>query len=323
MNNNLIDNLTAREREVLELLSSGMSNAEIAETMFVSVHTVKTHIRHILEKLELDSRHQAADAWKNRSSAQSRAGELNTLPRPEVRARLLWRWRGPGVGWATAATALAGLAFVIATAWVWRSTGIDGGEVTMQNTQNGMPDASDGTKGEEQGLPPAAEKAPNFYSPRTLDRLDLQRALEDPSPFVRPLIEDGVLTPDEYVAAAVASRTCTEQGTRAIEGVVVTEVTGTPGKLSFGFSAPAGAPLDAAGKVYEACHFEYFRDVQSLWNSAEAQARFAPHREKLAACMREAGATVPESPDNLDLFDASKAFAGDDSLRQLCALASY
>jgi hypothetical protein len=39
--------------------------------------------------------------------------------------------------------------------------------------------------------------------------------------------------------------------------------------------------------------------------------------------MREAGATVPENPDNLDLFQSSEAFAGDDSLRQRCIVASY
>ena len=108
-----------------------------------------------------------------------------------------------------------------------------------------------------------------------------------------------------------------------MEGIAVMDVAGAPGKLSFGFSAAAGEPLDAAGKVYEACHVEYFRDVQSLWNSANAQARFAPHREKIAACMREAGATVPESPDNLDLFQSSETFAGDDTLRQRCMLAAY
>ncbi|MGH2609548.1 MAG: response regulator transcription factor [Tepidiformaceae bacterium] len=329
MSSELFDNLTAREREVLDLLSRGMSNAEIAETMFVSVHTVKTHVRHILEKLELDSRHQAADALRNHSPGLSASpSELNSFHPPGVSVGVRSRRPNGGVSWAKtaarAAIVLAVPASVVAAAWVWRSTSIDG-DVATQLNHTSTPAAQvvggDGRNG-EQGPPLEEDQGPYFYSPRTLDRLDLQRALEDASPFARSLIEDGVLTPDEYVAAAVASHACTVEGARTLEGVVVADVIGTPGKLSFGFSAPAGGPLDAAGKVYEACHFEYFRDVQSLWNSADAQARFAPTRKKIGACMREAGAIVSESPDNLDLVEASEAFAGDLTLLQRCELAS-
>jgi DNA-binding NarL/FixJ family response regulator len=51
--------LTAREREVLELLARGMSNLEIASELFVTDATVKTHVTAILAKLELKSRAQA------------------------------------------------------------------------------------------------------------------------------------------------------------------------------------------------------------------------------------------------------------------------
>jgi DNA-binding NarL/FixJ family response regulator len=51
--------LTAREREVLGLLADGSSNREIAAQLFVSVETVRTHVRNAMRKLEADTRTQA------------------------------------------------------------------------------------------------------------------------------------------------------------------------------------------------------------------------------------------------------------------------
>jgi DNA-binding NarL/FixJ family response regulator len=51
--------LTSRESEILNLLSQGFSNKEIAERMFVSVPTVRTHLSHIYEKLHVRSRTEA------------------------------------------------------------------------------------------------------------------------------------------------------------------------------------------------------------------------------------------------------------------------
>jgi len=53
------DTLTPREREILQLLADGMSNADVAERLFISQETVKSHVRHILTKLEADTRTQA------------------------------------------------------------------------------------------------------------------------------------------------------------------------------------------------------------------------------------------------------------------------
>ncbi|XES00838.1 response regulator transcription factor [Streptomyces sp. S1D4-11] len=57
--------LTTREREVLELLSEGLSNQSIAQTLTISPGTVKDHVRSICSKLDVECRfHAARVAWQ-------------------------------------------------------------------------------------------------------------------------------------------------------------------------------------------------------------------------------------------------------------------
>lgn len=54
------DDLTNREFEVLQLIAKGYSNQEIADELFITLKTVKTHVSNILSKLEVSDRTQAA-----------------------------------------------------------------------------------------------------------------------------------------------------------------------------------------------------------------------------------------------------------------------
>ena len=59
--------LTAREAQILKLMTEGYSNMEIAQHLVISVNTTKAHVASILQKLEVDDRLQAAlKALKNR-----------------------------------------------------------------------------------------------------------------------------------------------------------------------------------------------------------------------------------------------------------------
>lgn len=59
--------LSKRELEVLQLMAEGLSNQEIAERLFVSLNTIKTHSSKVLEKLDVERRTQAVEKAKRLS----------------------------------------------------------------------------------------------------------------------------------------------------------------------------------------------------------------------------------------------------------------
>jgi DNA-binding NarL/FixJ family response regulator len=54
-----VPKLTPREREILALVAQGLSNPEIASRLFIGESTVKTHLLHVFEKLEVSDRTRA------------------------------------------------------------------------------------------------------------------------------------------------------------------------------------------------------------------------------------------------------------------------
>ena len=63
--------MTPREREVINLISEGMSNKAIGKQLHISVHTVKSHLRNIMEKLTLNSRLEIAAYAHRRDTDES------------------------------------------------------------------------------------------------------------------------------------------------------------------------------------------------------------------------------------------------------------
>jgi DNA-binding NarL/FixJ family response regulator len=61
--------MTPREREVIDLISEGLGNKKIAARLQISVHTVKSHVRNIMDKLALHTRLQIA-AYVHRENSE-------------------------------------------------------------------------------------------------------------------------------------------------------------------------------------------------------------------------------------------------------------
>jgi DNA-binding NarL/FixJ family response regulator len=64
--------LSLREEEIFRLIQDGLSNKEIADRLHITSNTVKNHVHHLLEKLKVRSRHEAA--WLRPGPAKAHTG---------------------------------------------------------------------------------------------------------------------------------------------------------------------------------------------------------------------------------------------------------
>jgi DNA-binding NarL/FixJ family response regulator len=71
--------MTKRERQVIELISEGYTNKEIAQKLHLSTYTVKSHVHNILEKLALNTRVQIAKYLHDSRSKNSAADDISLL----------------------------------------------------------------------------------------------------------------------------------------------------------------------------------------------------------------------------------------------------
>ncbi len=117
--------LSPRQREVLDLISRGRTNAQIADQLGITLDGAKWHVREILGKLNLDSREEAALYWHRYNSPMARLGRIASG----------FTIGGPTLKTALATLAVAGVvAVAAATVVVFNTTGSDDSSVGGEDT---------------------------------------------------------------------------------------------------------------------------------------------------------------------------------------------
>jgi two-component system nitrate/nitrite response regulator NarL len=89
VNESVVFDLTPREREVIDLIGDGLSNQEIAHRLVISVGTVKNHVHSILQKLEVDTRYDAAAYWSGDAILSGLNGAILGRPPSQSPTRMV------------------------------------------------------------------------------------------------------------------------------------------------------------------------------------------------------------------------------------------
>lgn len=323
--------LTPREREVARLISEGRTNREIADLFVVSPETVKTHVSHILRKLELRSRHQVA-AWYREAHPKSPGGGLNA---PDEDRHSPGRWRGrterpataiPArsrgfgavsmnrrwIGWPVA----AGLALLVVVGAGFALLRANGGGIAGESAPESRVSAVQ---------PPSPKPLMNVYLPRdpepepwgldtrpveppqwgTIPPGDVDVLLRRASPEELAVIADGVITRDEFLGAFMAAHACSVAAGEAIGGVVVHEPNLTGAEPQFGgMHSDNPAALSKAGDAHMDCVETYFNEVLAAWGIATSGAVQQPLMDAIGRCLTALGHTVPEGANRRQLGEA-------------------
>ena len=71
--------ITRRQREIIDLIDKGLTNKEIAQRLHLAVHTVKSHVHNLLEKLALHSRLDVASLVNSRGTPESKSDKIDPV----------------------------------------------------------------------------------------------------------------------------------------------------------------------------------------------------------------------------------------------------
>lgn len=325
------ERLTPREFEVAQLVAQGLTNREIADALVVSPETVKTHVAHILRKLELRSRHQAAE-WYRAAAQESPAEGLSAQADDGYRAG---RWRGraarpataipargwpvggvirnrTSIGWSVAAglalLVIAGAGFALAGATGGSGTGgaATQSRVSADETQSPKPLMNvylpRDPEPEPWGLDARPVEPPQSGAilPGDMDVLLMRAAPEE-----LEVIADGVITRDEFLNAFMAAHTCSVAAAEAIGGVVIDEPNLSGAEPQFGgMHSQDPAAFSKAGNAHMDCVETYFNEVLAAWGMATSAAVNQPLMDSIGRCLVDRGSTVPEGANRRQLGEA-------------------
>ncbi len=323
--------LTPRELEVARLIAQGLTNREIAEALVVSPETVKTHVAHILRKLELRSRYQAA-GWYRAAAQESPAEGLSDPDEDGYRAG---RWRGRAARPATAIPARGGPVggVVRNRRWIGRSLAAGLALLIVAGAGFAMAGANGdrGAEGTATRSPvevaesPAPKPLMNVYLPRDpepeqwgLDARpveppqsgailpgDMDVLLRRASPEELKVIADGFITRDEFLNAFMAAHACSVEAAEAIGGVAVHEPNLTGAEPQFGgMHSDNPAAFSKAGYAHMDCVETYFNEVLAAWGMATTGAVNQPLMDAIRRCLTARGYTVPEGANRRQLGEA-------------------